>query len=343
MDKYGFEMYNTSGTKIFSVKPGSNASTELGLYDASGSNIIWMDKNGIVVKNTSGTELMKINPTDGFKVGTANGWGSEIVQIKDAIIQGYLGTALKSSIDMVAQYNDSSGSPTYGLTIENNIRGVEVKGRQIWLSGTDAVTISSDKGISLTGANGLVLYSTGEGHPIDHYSSNHNFYGRKGLTLLKMSDYNSGSITAYVTTSGFSDRRANENILPSHGHMEELRRLRVVSFDWKKEWHPGHVSAGLIAQEVQEILPELVTEDKDGMLGISFTGLVPFLLDAVQELDRTRLEQAERLGEQEERICALEKEVAAMKTEVVEMKAEMEQRMRALEARLESLGEEGRE
>ena len=321
MDKTGFEMYNSSGTRIFAVKPGSSASTELGLYDASGNNIIWMDKNGIVVKNTAGTELMKINPTDGFMVGTANGWGSEIVQIKDAIIQGYLGTALKSSIDMVAQYNDGNGSPTYGLTIENNIRGVEVKGKQIWLSGTDAVTIASNKGIALTGANGLVLYSTGEGHPIDYYTSDHRFYGRQGLTLLRMSDYNSGSITAYVTTSGFSDRRAKENILPSHDHMEELRRLRVVSFDWREDWHnPGHVSAGLIAQEVQEILPELVTEDKDGMLGISFTGLVPFLLDAVQEKDR-------EIQELKERTEALKKEVAGMKAH----QEELEKRLEALE------------
>jgi len=86
MDKTGFEMYNTAGTKIFGVNPGSNASTELGLYDASGNKIVWMDKTGITVMTAGGTEIMKINPTDGLKLCTSNGWGKELVQIKDAII-----------------------------------------------------------------------------------------------------------------------------------------------------------------------------------------------------------------------------------------------------------------
>lgn len=49
---------------------------------------------------------------------------------------------------------------------------------------------------------------------------------------------------------------------------------------------------GLIAQEVQEIFPELVIEDENGMLGIDYTGLIPLLISTVQDLRSELNEQA---------------------------------------------------
>ena len=305
MDKNGFEMYNTEGAKIFGVNPGSNASTELGLYNSSGKNIIWMDGYGIVVKDSDGHEVMKINPSDGFKVGTAKGWGDEVVQIKDAVIEGYIGSSMKSGIDLVAQTKRSDGTNGHCLALWNNNYRIVTNSDILSLeSYTQYTTWNELEQRWVTAPRVYMQCSVGSG------------------------------IVAYVATSGFSDRRAKENIEPASGFMEKIRRLRVVSFDWKDGHYPGHVSAGLIAQEVREVLPELVLEDSRGMLGISFDGLVPFLVDAVQELDGRSLDQERKIAAQAEELEALKKEVAEMNA----YQKKQEERMKLLEARLEGLG-----
>ena len=105
--------------------------------------------------------------------------------------------------------------------------------------------------------------------------------------------------------------------------MEELKRLRVASFDWKDGRYPGHVSAGLIAQEVREILPELVVEDSHGKLGVSFEGLVPFLLHAIQEKDR-------QIKTLEEKVTGIEKEVAGLQEKIKKLIDVIEEKTKKL-------------
>lgn len=57
--------------------------------------------------------------------------------------------------------------------------------------------------------------------------------------------------------------------------------MQGVSFDWLKDG--GH-DMGVIAQEVQRVFPELVTEDEYGYLQVRYNGLIGALLAAVQEL-----------------------------------------------------------
>lgn len=279
MDSSGFDMYNASGVKVFGVHPNnSSVGTQLGIYDANGNCIIWFDKNGQVIKDASGNELMKINPSDGLMVGTVNGWGNEVVQIKDAEVRGYLGDSMKSGIDLVAQSTRPNGTTGYALALWNNNYRI--------VTNSDILDFES-----------FTKYSVW----------NETEQKWESRTKIYMECSVGSGIVAYVATSGFSDRRAKENIHTASGFMEKIRQLRVVSFDWKDGHYPGHISAGLIAQEVQEILPELVLEDSNGMLGISFDGLVPFLVDAVQEKDCEIRQLQERVSDLEKRIEALEK------------------------------------
>ena len=264
---------------MFGIHPNdSTVGTQLGIYDSNGKCIIWFDKNGQVIKDSDGHELMKINPTDGLKVGTVNGWGNEVVQIKDAEVRGYLGDAVKSGIDLVAQQTRPNGTTGHALALWNNNYRI--------VTNSDILDFES--------------YTT-------YAVWNETEQKWENRTKLYMECSTGSGITAYVATSGFSDRRAKENIHTASGFMEKIRQLRVVSFDWKDGHYPGHISAGLIAQEVREILPELVLEDSNGMLGISFDGLVPFLVDAVQEKDCEIRQLQERVSSLEDRIEALEK------------------------------------
>ncbi len=64
--------------------------------------------------------------------------------------------------------------------------------------------------------------------------------------------------------------------------LADVLQLRPVSFAWT-DGSDGRVHHGLIAQEVRDILPELIHGDDDGQLGMSCSELVPVLIKAIQE------------------------------------------------------------
>ena len=70
--------------------------------------------------------------------------------------------------------------------------------------------------------------------------------------------------------------------------MEKVTKLNGVEFDWKdgfKDVHNlnGH-DVGLLAQEVEEVLPEIVTTRHDGYKAIQYEKVVALLVEAVKEL-----------------------------------------------------------
>jgi len=80
----------------------------------------------------------------------------------------------------------------------------------------------------------------------------------------------------------FSSRRWKTNIQTIQGALEKVERLRGVSFDWKKK---GRHDIGLIAEEVGEVVPEVVTYEKNGKdaLGVDYARLTALLIEAAKE------------------------------------------------------------
>ncbi len=77
-----------------------------------------------------------------------------------------------------------------------------------------------------------------------------------------------------------SDRNLKEEIRPVGSVLERLARLQAVQFRWKET---GEQDLGVIAQEVEAVFPELVTE-RDGVKSVDYSGLTAVLLAAVSEL-----------------------------------------------------------
>ncbi|OOR85214.1 peptidase S74 [Streptococcus pseudopneumoniae] len=89
---------------------------------------------------------------------------------------------------------------------------------------------------------------------------------------------------AGITSS--SDRRLKENIKESPVNaLDKIQALNMVSFDFIES--QKHEEVGLIAQEVQEVVPHAVeTDEVTSYLSINYSKFVPYLLKAVQELDQ---------------------------------------------------------
>jgi hypothetical protein len=78
--------------------------------------------------------------------------------------------------------------------------------------------------------------------------------------------------------------------------------LRGVSYDWRQEEYPEknfehRRQIGFIAQEVKEVLPEVVSQDGEGYYSIGYSRIIPVLVEAIKE-QQTKFEQgaAERKG-----------------------------------------------
>jgi hypothetical protein len=93
-----------------------------------------------------------------------------------------------------------------------------------------------------------------------------------------------GDIVAYNS----SDIRLKDNIEVIQGSLDKIDGIRGVEFDWNEHspgWarERGH-DVGVIAQEVEKVLPEVVVERKSGYLGVDYKRIIPLLIESVKEL-----------------------------------------------------------
>jgi len=112
-----------------------------------------------------------------------------------------------------------------------------------------------------------------------------------------------------------SDENVKKNIETTRdGYLEDLARLRVVKYNWKHEEDGANKELGLIAQEVEEVFPNLVMEDIDPQIEegqrrnkmIKVTVLPFMLLKAIQELSAKNEAQQTLIESMEARLTALE-------------------------------------
>lgn len=127
-------------------------------------------------------------------------------------------------------------------------------------------------------------------------------------TLYPMSAAYLGSITQpLVTTAKFtfnastgqlnatsfnslSDLLKKENIETIEQALKIVNAIRGVKFDWAD--HTGR-SVGVIAQEVETVLPDLVSTSEESVKTVNYSGIVAVLVEAVKEL-AARVEELER-------------------------------------------------
>jgi len=112
--------------------------------------------------------------------------------------------------------------------------------------------------------------------------------------------------SGFLTTSS-SDRRLKKNIVTISSSLEKVTRLRGVSFNWQDD-DEMQLKHGLIAQEVQEVVPELVFEN-DGFLGINYSEMAGLFVEAIKDLkaenDQLKFQYKEVLAQLKEIQVAL--------------------------------------
>ena len=91
----------------------------------------------------------------------------------------------------------------------------------------------------------------------------------------------SGDVIAFNS----SDERYKDNLQPISEPLWKVSQIGGYTFDWNdnQDVYKGH-DVGVIAQEIQEVLPEVVGEKNGGYLGVKYEKIVPLLIESIKEL-----------------------------------------------------------
>jgi hypothetical protein len=129
-------------------------------------------------------------------------------------------------------------------------------------------------------ASGVDLHSTGNMAP--HYQTNFTWYtGVIGSGTLRAALDSSGNLSITGTFTESSALRFKENIETLTSGLEKVTKMRGVSYNKKDT---GIKEIGVIAEEINEILPDLVVKNKDGEIeSVAYGRLTAILIEAIKE------------------------------------------------------------
>lgn len=109
--------------------------------------------------------------------------------------------------------------------------------------------------------------------------------------------------SVYLDVFAGSDLRLKTDVEPIEGALAKVIQLDGVTHRWKKKEISGSRHAGLIAQQVAEQMPELVRRDeKSGVLAVNYQKINSYLIEAIKELNRLRVDQEKRIRKLETKL-----------------------------------------
>ena len=95
-----------------------------------------------------------------------------------------------------------------------------------------------------------------------------------------------------------SDERLKTNVNTISSSLDNILKLRGVTFNWKKSASNDHLHYGFIAQEVEKVFPDLVGTDSNGFKTVNYSGVIPVLTEAI----KTQQEEIESLKSENEQL-----------------------------------------
>jgi hypothetical protein len=273
---------NTSATNIDTKSPPSNnffLGCNAGSSIYTGSSNIFLGPNA-GTSNQSGSNNVFLGCNSGCLItGGCN-----------VVIGGFTGTGFVSCTNHIflsdgagnnrAQFN---GSGAFGLNGANYGTAGQVltsngtAGAPTWQAASGGLTLTDDTSTNATRYIPITSATSGSVSTVNVSSTKLQF------------NPSTGNLSATQFTS-LSDVTQKTNIQPIENSIELTKQLQGVRFDWIDNNKP---SLGLIAQEVEKVLPELVETSADGTKSVSYGNIVGVLIEAIKE-QQVRIEELER-------------------------------------------------
>ena len=139
---------------------------------------------------------------------------------------------------------------------------------------------------------------TGNATNISAYTINQNVGSSNSPTFAGLTVNGTINATADIVAYYTSDKRFKSNIQLITDAVAKVNKLNGVTWDWNEDVNEivkQSPKTGLIAQEVQEVLPEVVVERVDGYLGLDYSKMMGLMVEAIKEQQRQIDELKSRL------------------------------------------------
>ena len=109
--------------------------------------------------------------------------------------------------------------------------------------------------------------------------------------------FSTGNMTISGTLTQNSDARWKKNFSPIASPLDKVIRLNGHHYYWSDKSRDEGLQTGFIAQEIEAIMPELVTTASDGTKSVNYIGVIPYLSEAIKELKKENEELRKLVNE----------------------------------------------
>ena len=243
--------------------------------------------------SVSSSERMRIDSSGNLLVGTtdASPWDNNTNTSADN------GISLRNEGRIFAATSGNSVAILNRTTNDGDIVQFRKSGTTVGSIGTSVAGTSGEFGI-VSNTGQLILGTSANN---DHLQfDNDALYPNPdnsidlGYSALRYKDgYFSGTVNAanFNTTS---DATLKTNVETLTGSLDAVKSLRGVSFDWIEN---GNSEVGVIAQEVEAVLPDVVSTNDQGIKSVKYGNMVALLIEAMKEQQAQIDELKAKLGE----------------------------------------------
>jgi hypothetical protein len=285
--------------------------------EANSDQVIIATGGNVGINTTSPDRRLQVtggSAQDGIKVDAST--YPELVLSRSNVIKAYIGIAgvaggygtgtLADSLvvrgEGVVHLAPNGGVVT--LTANNGNVGIGTTAPSAKLHVAGTGTFTGNLGINdtefhlrgLSDPTHMLYYVSSGDVDVWEYNTKLEFrqYNGGGTRLVRMGFTSAGTMTVagdVVAYGSPSDITLKTNIKPLESSLEKIMKLQGVSFTWKEDTDTNKVTGikddiGFIAQDVQEILPELVRKNDNGLLSLRDKGITALLVEAIKEQQR---------------------------------------------------------
>jgi hypothetical protein len=302
--------YNTAvGDGALQSNTSANSNVAVGykaLYNNTGASNTAVGTRAMLA-NTSGDDNLALG-ADALRYNTSGGYNVAVGP--SAMYYNATGT-YNTAVGYEALYGAESASGSYNVALGNQA------GYNVTTGGYN-IAIGYQAGTAVTTNSGNIDIGNA-GSSTDSYVTRIGTEGTQSSAFIAGIDSSTVSgVPVLVGTSGSSlgqlgvassSRRYKEDIQDMGDSSSGLMRLRPVTFRYKKPLDDGTkpIQYGLVAEEVAEVYPDLVTRSADGQLqAVKYQALDPMLLNEVQKQQAVIASHAEQISAMQERLARIE-------------------------------------
>jgi len=279
------------------IANGINSTTTGELTAASGTHSTATGRNtfakanssftiGRFNENTDNPDPTNLDPDDRiFQIGN----GVNLAVRSNALTVLRNGNTGIGTVSPGAKLHVVSGTSGY---VGGNFPGITLEG-----SGNTYFNIlspnSSETGLlfgkaSDAAAGGIVYNNAGNPNSLDF---------RTNGNITRMLIYSNGNAWLQGTLTQASDVRLKKDISALQNPLQKLIQLNGYTYHWKNENDDNRLQTGVLAQEVQKLFPELVAENKEGILAVNYSGLIPVIIESIKEQQKIIEKQQKQIDE----------------------------------------------